>query len=288
MSLVPALAMNNGAKIPQVGWGIMGIPSEQMPEAFNTAIEAGYRLIDTAQAYGNEEGLGRAITQGTVPPDELFITTKLANSEQGRDKTLRAFDQSMRRLGLEVLDLFLIHWPLPMSDKYVETWKALEELQSSRRVRSIGVSNFTEKHLQRLLDETEIVPVLNQIELHPRFPQDELRAFHAEHHILTEAWSPLERGRGLLEESRHTEKPSLLAEPVISNLAATKGKSPAQIVLRWHVQLGNVLIPKSANAQRMRENIEIFDFELTDDDMRYISTLAGERFGPDPETFSRN
>ena len=288
MSLVPALAMNNGAKIPQVGWGIMGIPSEQMPEAFNTATEAGYRLIDTAQAYGNEEGLGRAITQGTVPRDDLFITTKLANSEQGRDKTLRAFDQSMRRLGLEVLDLFLIHWPLPMLDKYVETWKALEELQSSRRVRSIGVSNFTEKHLQRLLDETEIVPVLNQIELHPRFPQDELRAFHAEHHILTEAWSPLERGRGLLEESRHTEKPSLLAEPVISNLAATKGKSPAQIVLRWHVQLGNVLIPKSANAQRMRENIEIFDFELTDDDMRYISTLAGERFGPDPETFSRN
>jgi 2,5-diketo-D-gluconate reductase A len=288
MPLAPTLTMNNGLAIPQVGWGIMHIPPEQMPEAFNTAIAAGYRLIDTAQAYGNEDGLGKAIAQGAISRNDLFITTKLANSEQGRDTTLKAFDESMRRLGLDVLDLFLIHWPLPMMDKYVETWKALEELQASGQVRSIGVSNFTEKHLQRLFAETDIVPVLNQVELHPRFPQDDLRAFHAEHHILTEAWSPLERGRDLLEESRHTEKPALLAEPVISKLAAMKDRSPAQIVLRWHVQLGNVVIPKSANAHRLRQNIGIFDFELTDDDMRYISTLAGERFGPDPETFSRN
>jgi 2,5-diketo-D-gluconate reductase A len=286
MPLAPTLTMNNGLDIPQVGWGVMQISSEHMPEAFNTAVEAGYRLIDTAQAYGNEEGVGKAVAQAAVSRDELFITTKLANSQQGRDTTLKAFEESMRMLGLGVLDLYLIHWPLPMTDKYVETWKAFEELLASGQIRSIGVSNFTEKHLQRLFDETDIVPVLNQVELHPRFPQDELRAFHAEHHILTEAWSPLERGRGLLAESGLTEKRSLLEEPIIRDLAAAKGRSPAQIVLRWHVQLGNVIIPKSANPQRMRENIDIFDFELTDDEMRQFSSLAGERLGPDPEVFS--
>jgi 2,5-diketo-D-gluconate reductase A len=284
MAPVPTFILNNSIAIPRIGWGVMAIPSDRMPEAFNTAIDAGYRLIDTAQAYGNEEGLGRAIAQSAVPRDDLFITTKLANTEQGRDQTLKAFDESMRKLGLEVLDLFLIHWPLPKQDKYVETWKAFEELYASGRVRAIGVSNFTRNHLERLFRETEIVPVLNQVELHPRFPQDELRAFHAEHNILTEAWSPLERGRGLLEESGETGRRTLLEEPVIAKLAVEKNRTPAQIVLRWHLQIGSLPIPKSGDRQRMRDNIDLFDFELTDDDMFQMATLSDHRLGPDPET----
>jgi 2,5-diketo-D-gluconate reductase A len=282
----PTLTTNNGLQIPQLGWGVMHIADDQMTQAFNAAIDAGYRLIDTAQAYGNEQSLGTAIAQAAVPRDELFITTKLANDHQGHDKALKAFDGSMERLGLEVLDLFLIHWPLPMLDQYVETWQVFEEILASGRVRSIGVSNFTQKHLQRLFEETSIVPVLNQVEMHPRFPQDELRRFHAEHGILTEAWSPLERGRGLLEESGQTGKRSLLEEPVIVKLAGEKGKTPAQIVLRWHIQVGSVPIPKSGNLQRMRENIEVFDFELAEEDMSQIAALSGERLGPDPDMFS--
>ncbi len=278
--------MNNGLTIPHLGWGVMQIASEQMTEAFNTALDAGYRLIDTAQAYGNEEGLGAAIAQAAVPRDELFITTKLANSEQGRDRTLKAFEASMQRLRLDVLDLFLIHWPLPMFDDYVETWKTLEEIHASGRVRSIGVSNFTQKHLRRLFGETSIVPVLNQVELHPRFPQDELREFHARHNILTQSWSPLERGGGMLGGSGDTGKHSLLEEPIIVELANEKSVTPAQMVLRWHVQLGNVPIPKSANPRRMKENIEVFGFQLTEDDMRQMAELSGDRLGPDPETFS--
>jgi len=278
--------MNNGLTIPHLGWGVMQIASEQMTEAFNTALDAGYRLIDTAQAYGNEEGLGAAIAQAAVPRAELFITTKLANSEQGRDRTLKAFEASMQRLRLDVLDLFLIHWPLPMFDDYVETWKTLEEIHASGRVRSIGVSNFTQKHLRRLFGETSIVPVLNQVELHPRFPQDELREFHARHNILTQSWSPLERGGGMLGGSGDTGKHSLLEEPIIVELANEKSVTPAQMVLRWHVQLGNVPIPKSANPRRMKENIEVFGFQLTEDDMRQMAELSGDRLGPDPETFS--
>ena len=194
--------------------------------------------------------------------------------------------EEQRRQILDVLDLFLIHWPLPMFDDYVETWKTLEEIHASGRVRSIGVSNFTQKHLRRLFGETSIVPVLNQVELHPRFPQDELREFHARHNILTQSWSPLERGGGMLGGSGDTGKHSLLEEPIIVELANEKSVTPAQMVLRWHVQLGNVPIPKSANPRRMKENIEVFGFQLTEDDMRQMAELSGDRLGPDPETFS--
>ncbi|RKS80222.1 diketogulonate reductase-like aldo/keto reductase [Motilibacter peucedani] len=270
-----SLTLTNGMTIDQIGFGVFQIPPTETVAPVRAAIEAGYRLIDTAQGYGNEEGVGQAVRESGVPRDELFITTKLTNSEHGRDKTLRAFDASMDKLGLDVLDLFLIHWPLPMYDQYVETWKAFEELHASGRVRAIGVSNFTKETLQRLFDETDTVPVLNQIELHPRFPQAELREFHAQHGIVTEAWSPIGQGKGLLDE------------PVLAEIAQAHGKTPAQVVLRWHVQLGIVAIPKSVNPERIAQNIQVFDFELSDDDMARIATLdTGERMGPDPATAS--
>lgn len=268
--------MNDGIAIPQLGLGVFQVPPDQTAEPVTVALDAGYRLIDTAQGYGNEEGVGRAVADSDVPRDEIFVTTKLTNSEHGRDKALRAFDESMGKLGLDVLDLFLIHWPLPMFDQYVETWKALEELKADGRVRSIGVSNFTIPHLERLAQETGTVPAVNQVELHPRFPQDELRAYHAEHGILTEAWSPIGQGKGLLDD------------PTLAELAQAKGKTPAQVVLRWHVQLGNVVIPKSVTPSRIVENIDVFDIELSDDEMAQIGSLnTGERIGPDPETFDR-
>jgi 2,5-diketo-D-gluconate reductase A len=280
--VAPTVKMNNGLSIPQVGWGIMTIPSEEMVERLAEATAAGYRLIDTAQAYGNERGLGRAIAASDIPRDDLFITTKLANAEQGYDKTMRAFDASMERLGLSELDLFLIHWPSPEFDLYVETWKAFEELLGSGRVRSIGVSNFTEEHLTRLFESSGVVPVLNQVELHPRFPQEELRQFHAQHGILTEAWSPLEGGGRLQTRAGLTDRPALLEEPVLLDLSKLKDKTPAQIVLRWHIQLGNVIIPKSSSTHRMKENISLFDFDLTDDEMGEVATLNIGRLGPDP------
>jgi len=273
--MVTTVTLNDGIEIPQVGFGVFQIPLEETEAAVTTALEVGYRLIDTAQGYQNEEGVGRAVAKSGLPREEIFVTTKLTNSAHGRDKTLRAFDDSMRKLGLDVLDLFLIHWPLPMYDEYVETWKAFEELRASGRVRSIGVSNFTIEHLQRLMDETGTVPVLNQVELHPRFPQAELRAFHAQNGIITESWSPIGQGRGLLED------------PVLVDLAKEKGKSPAQIVLRWHVQLGLVAIPKSVTPSRIAENLDIFDVELTGEDMTRIAAMeTGERLGPDPATAS--
>jgi 2,5-diketo-D-gluconate reductase A len=274
MPSIPSLTMNNGLPIPQLGFGVFQIPQEETTVAVTTALEVGYRLIDTAQGYQNEEGVGTAIAASNVSVDELFITTKLTNSEQGYDKALAAFDRSMRKLGLDVLDLFLIHWPLPTFDQYVETWRALERLLADGRVRSIGVSNFAVEHLQRLFDETDIVPTVNQIELHPQFPQDELREFHAAHGILTESWGPLGQGRGLLREPR------------IVALAASKGRSPAQTVLRWHIQLGNVVIPKSVTPDRIRENIQLFDFDLDEAEMSTIAELSsGRRLGPDPTAF---
>ncbi|WP_459643424.1 aldo/keto reductase [Kineococcus sp. NUM-3379] len=276
MTDVPTLALNDGTSVPQVGLGVFQVPPERTAENVRTALEAGYRLIDTAQGYGNEEGVGEALATSGVPREEVYVTTKLTNSEHGRDSTLRAFDESMRKLRLEVLDLFLIHWPLPMFDRYVETWKAFEELRASGRVRSIGVSNFTVAHLERLAAETGTVPAVNQVELHPWLPQEELRAYHAAHGIVTEAWSPIGQGRGLLEE------------PVVAELAGAKGRSPAQVVLRWHVQLGNVVIPKSLTPSRIAENIDVFGFSLDEDDMARLATLAtGRRLGPDPETFDR-
>jgi 2,5-diketo-D-gluconate reductase A len=275
MSVVPSLVMNNGLQIPQVGFGVFLVPPEETEQAVAEALKAGYRLIDTAQGYRNEEGVGAAIAESDVSRDELFITTKLTNSEHGYDTTLAAFDGSMEKLGIDLLDLFLIHWPLPMFDEYVETWRAFEKLLADGRVRSIGVSNFEIPHLERLLAETNATPVVNQIELHPEFPQEELREFHQEHGILTESWGPLGQGKGLLEN------------PHIVEVARRKGRTPAQVVLRWHVQLGCVVIPKSVHPDRMRENIDLFDFELDDGDMAEISKVrTGQRLGADPNVFA--
>jgi 2,5-diketo-D-gluconate reductase A len=237
-----------------------------------TALEAGYRLLDTAAMYGNEEGVGEAIVRSGVPRDEIFITTKLNNPDHGYDATLKAFDTSLSKLGIDVLDLYLIHWPMPKRNDYVETWKAFEKLYADGRVRSIGVSNFAIHHLNRLDAETEVKPVANQIELHPGLPQLELRAFHAEHEILTEAWSPIGRGRGLLDD------------PTVDAIAKRVDRTPAQVVLRWHVQHGNVVIPKSVTPSRIKENFAVFDFELPDEDMAALTDLSGPgRIGPDPE-----
>jgi 2,5-diketo-D-gluconate reductase A len=274
MANVPNITLNNGVQIPQLGFGVFQVPADEVEGAVRNAIEAGYRSIDTAAAYRNEEGVGRAIAASGVPRDELFVTTKLWNDDQGYDSTLRAFDESMKRLGLDRLDLYLIHWPVPSRDRYVDTWKAFEKLYADGRVRSIGVSNFQVSHLQRLFNETEIVPAVNQIELHPNLPQEELRKVHATHRIATEAWSPLAQG-------------ALLTEQAITGLAEKYGKTPAQIVLRWHVQIGNVVIPKSVTPSRIAENIDVFDFELAPDDMAVIAELDnGGRIGPDPDEFS--
>jgi 2,5-diketo-D-gluconate reductase A len=272
MTAVPSLTMNDGMTIPQLGFGVFQIPQDETEEAVTTALETGYRLIDTAQGYQNEEGVGAAVAKSDLPRDELFITTKLTNSEQGYDSTLRAFDDSMKKLGLDVLDLFLIHWPLPMFDQYVDTWRAFEKLQADGRIRSIGVSNFEIEHFERLAQECSVVPAVNQIELHPEFSQPELRSYHAEHGILTEAWGPIGQSKGLL--------------PVITEVAEAKDRTPAQVVLRWHIQLGNVVIPKSVTPARIRENLDVFDFELTDTEMGRIADLdCGRRLGPDPRTF---
>jgi 2,5-diketo-D-gluconate reductase A len=275
MPQVPSLTFNNGVQIPQLGFGVFQVPPAEVIEPMLAALEAGYRLIDTAAMYGNEEGVGKAIAQSGVPRDEIFVTTKLNNPDHGYDATLKAFDTSVSKLGIDVLDLYLIHWPQPKRNAYVETWKAFEKLYADGRVRSIGVSNFATSHLKRLAAETDVKPVANQIELHPGLPQLQLRAFHAEHEILTEAWSPIGQGQGLLED------------PTIAAIAGRVDRSPAQVVLRWHVQHGNVAIPKSVTPSRIKENIAVFDFELSDEDMAALTDLSGTgRIGPDPETFN--
>jgi len=271
---VPSLTLNNGVPIPQLGFGVFLIPPDETATAVTTALEAGYRLIDTAQGYRNEQGVGEAIARSDVSREEIFITTKLVNGQHGYDQALAAFDESMKRLGTDVLDLFLIHWPLPMFDKYVETWRALEQLLADGRVRSIGVSNFEIEHLQRLANETDITPALNQVELHPEFPQEELRAYHDSHGILTESWGPLGQSKGLLDDARVVE------------IAKKNERTAAQIVLRWHIQAGNVVIPKSITPHRIEENINIFDFELDETDMEPIAQLnVGRRLGPHPNAF---
>jgi diketogulonate reductase-like aldo/keto reductase len=274
MPSVPTVTLSNGVTMPQLGFGVFQVPPDEVVEPVLTAIEAGYRLIDTAAAYGNEEGVGKAIANSGVSRDELFVTTKLWNSEQGYDSTLRAFDQSMDKLGLDTLDLYLIHWPMPKQDTFVDTWKAFEKLYADGRVRAIGVSNFHPPHLNRLFAQTTVKPAVNQIELHPGLPQTELREFHREHEIHTEAWSPIGQGQGLLDN------------PTIGAIAQRVGKSPAQVVLRWHIQLGNIVIPKSANRDRIRQNIDVFDLELSTEDMAALTDLTGHgRVGPDPDTF---
>ncbi|MCD5417988.1 aldo/keto reductase [Rhodococcus pyridinivorans] len=273
-STIPTVTLNNGVEIPQLGFGVFQIPEDETTAAVSSALETGYRHIDTAAIYGNEAGVGRALADSGLSRDELFITTKVWNSDQGYDATLRAFDTSLAALGLDRLDLYLIHWPTPARDRYADTWRALERLVEEGRLRAAGVSNFQPAHLQRLLDGSSLVPTINQIELHPGLQQSELRAFHAEHGIATEAWSPLAQGAVLNDEA-------------ITSIAERTGKSPAQVVLRWHLQLGNVVIPKSVTPSRIRENFEVFDFELTDEDM---STIAGAdrdlRTGPHPDEFN--
>jgi diketogulonate reductase-like aldo/keto reductase len=269
---IPALTLNDGVEIPQLGFGVFQVPPPETAEAVTHALQAGYRHIDTAAAYRNEEGVGQAIAATGIPRDELFITTKLWNAEQGYDSTLAAFDASAAKLGLDVIDLYLIHWPTPARDLYVDTWRAFERLKADGRVRSIGVSNFQPAHLRRLFDETSVVPSINQIELHPYLQQPELRAFHAEHEIATEAWSPLAQG-------------AVFDAPAIVAVAEAHGKSPAQVVLRWHLQLGNVVIPKSVTPKRIAENLDVFGFELSDEEMASITPLdRAERIGPDPDT----
>src|SRR5271165_6015252 len=271
---VPTRPLNNGVEIPQLGFGVFQIPPAAVAEAVGTALLAGYRLVDTAAAYGNEEGVGAAIATSGLTRDELFVTTKLWNTDHGADRARAAFEESRRRLGLDVVELYLIHWPVPRRDRFVETWRALEEILGRGAVRAIGVSNFRVPDLERLLEETEVVPAVNQIELHPGFPQDELRAFHAEHGIVTEAWSPLGQGGGLLEA------------PALLEIARAHGRTPAQVVIRWHVQLGNVVIPKSVTPERIRSNLDVFDFALDDAEMAALVALPGRRIGPHPDSFA--
>ncbi|MFC9757271.1 aldo/keto reductase [Streptomyces sp. NPDC056921] len=268
---IPTVTLNNGVEIPQLGFGVFQVPDAETTAAVTTALKAGYRSIDTAAIYGNETGVGKALAESGVPREELFITTKLWNADQGYDTTLRAFDTSLAKLGLDHADLYLIHWPAPDKDLYLDSWRAIEKLVADGRIRAAGVSNFQPAHLQRLLDNSELVPAVNQIELHPGLQQSELRAFHARHGIATEAWSPLAQGAVLKDEA-------------ITTTAARHGKSPAQVVLRWHLQLGNVVIPKSVTPARIRENLDVFDFTLTDDEMATIATLDRDlRTGPHPD-----
>ncbi|WP_308408393.1 aldo/keto reductase [Streptomyces murinus] len=273
-SKVPPIILNNGVEMPQVGFGVWQVPDDEAERAVGTALEAGYRSIDTAAAYGNEEGTGRAIAASGLPREEIFVTTKLWNSDQGYDATLRAFDTSLGKLGLDHLDLYLIHWPLPARDMYVDTYRALEKLYADGRVRAIGVSNFLPEHLRRLAEETSVIPAVNQIELHPHLQQHAAREYHAEQGIRTEAWSPLGQGKGLLEV------------PAIVAIAQKHNRTPAQVVLRWHVQQGTIVIPKSVTPSRIKENIEVFDFSLDAEDLAAIGALNEDRrIGPDPATF---
>lgn len=270
---VPTLTLNDGTKIPQLGLGVWKMPDDEAPGIILSALNAGYRHIDTAAAYGNEAGVGRGIAQSDVPREEIFVTSKLWNDRQGFDEALRAFDETMGKLGFDYLDLYLIHWPMPHRDRYVESWKALIRLREEGRIRTIGVSNFLPDHLERLIDETGEAPAINQIELHPCFQQASQRQVHAKLGIATECWSPLGQGEAL-------------SDPILTEIASRYGKSAAQVILRWQVQLGLVTIPKSANHDRMRENISIFDFELTEAEMAQIKGLdsADGRIGPDPAT----
>ncbi|MFJ1757112.1 aldo/keto reductase [Kitasatospora sp. NPDC088134] len=282
---IPVVTLNDGTRIPQLGFGVWQVPDAEAVPAVRAAIEAGYRSIDTAAIYDNEAGTGQAIIESGVARDELFVTTKLWNSgtvdwsgPQGRDRVRRAFDESLSRLGLEQLDLYLIHWPRPMhGNSFLNIWSAFEELRAEGRVRAIGVSNFRVPDLELLLKESAVKPVLNQVELHPYFPQEELRAFHAEHGIATEAWSPLGQGK------------DLLAEPALLAIAAKHGRTAAQVVLRWHLQSGVIAIPKSVTPARIRENLDVAGFELDAEDLAAIAGIAtGKRIGPDPADFDWN
>jgi 2,5-diketo-D-gluconate reductase A len=269
----PSITLNDGNSIPQVGLGVFQTPPEETERAAVTALDAGYRHIDTAAAYGNEREVGQAVKESGLTRDDVYLTTKLWNADQGYDSTLKAFDASMDRLGLDYLDLYLIHWPMPAKNAFVDTFKAFAHLRDQGRIRSIGVSNFAPEHLRTLVEATGIVPSVNQIELHPLLQQEELREVHAQLGVATEAWSPLGRG-------------SLLSNDTVTAVADAHGKTPAQVLIRWHIQLGNIVIPKSVTPERIVSNFDVFDFELSEQDMASISSLGdGTRLGPDPRTF---
>lgn len=275
---VPSLSLRSPSglvPVPQLGFGVWQVPDAEVEQAVSTALETGYRHVDTAKAYDNEAGVGRALAATDVPREELFVTTKVWPSEYGASATRESFDASLGRLGLDVLDLFLLHWPAPAQDRYVEAWRELLALRDEGRVRAVGVCNFEPEHLQRLHDETGEWPAINQVELHPYLGQAELRAFHAERGILTEAWSPLASGGDVLRD------------PVVEGIARAHDATPAQVILRWHVQLGNVVIPKSVTPSRIAENLASLDLELTDEEMAAVGGLdRGGRVGPDPRTFN--
>jgi 2,5-diketo-D-gluconate reductase A len=277
MSTVPHLTLNDGTRIPQLGFGVFQIAPDETASAVRTALEIGYRHIDTAEMYQNEKGVGQGIRDAGIDRDEVYITSKLSNAFHQPDDARRAFDATIEALGFDYIDLFLIHWPLPTryDGDFVSTWKTLEEFKNDGRARSIGVSNFGIHHLEQLARDTETVPVVNQIEVHPYFANDAVRGYGTDHAILTEAWSPIAQG-------------AVLGDPVIGAIAERLGKSPAQVVLRWHVERGDIVFPKSVTPERIKENIEIFDFELTDDDIDAITALdkgeAGRR-GPNPDVF---
>jgi 2,5-diketo-D-gluconate reductase A len=270
------ITLNDGVAIPQLGFGVWQIPDATAHASVVTALQVGYRHVDTAAIYDNETGVGRAIRDSGVPREDVFLTTKLWNADHGYDAALRAFDASLERLGTDYIDLYLIHWPVPEQDLYLETWRALEKLNTDGRARAIGVSNFPAEALERLVKESKKVPAINQIELHPYFPQPAMRALNAKLGIVTEDWSPLGQGG------------ELLREPLLSRIATIHGKTPAQVVIRWHLQIGNVVIPKSATPARIRENFEVFDFELTPAELDEITALGSPkgRIGPDPAHFN--
>ena len=270
----PTIALNNGVEIPQLGFGVFQIPPDQTVEATRTALEIGYRHIDTAQMYGNEAEVGQAVRESGLDRGEVFVTSKLNNNRLERDDIVRSFDQSLSDMGFDYLDLFLIHWPLPAASDYVARWKVLEEIYASGRAKAIGVSNFNPHHLRNLFASSETRPAVNQIEVHPYLTQDDVRAFDADHEIVTEAWAPIAKGK-------------VADEPVIGRIAQQIGKSPAQVTLRWHIQRGDVVFPKSVTRSRVEENFAIVDFELDTQQMAAITALGrGERTGPDPDEFN--
>jgi 2,5-diketo-D-gluconate reductase A len=270
----PLTTLNDCTSIPQVGLGVWQTSPEDTERAVGAALRAGYRHIDTAAAYRNETETGRAVAASGLPRDEVFLVTKLWNADQGYDSTLAAFDASAARLGVDYVDLYLIHWPVPARNAYVATFKAMSDLRDQGRIRSIGVSNFEPEHLQILVDATGIVPAVNQIELHPLLQQRELREVHTRLGIATEAYSPLGQG-------------SLLTHPTVVGVAEAAQKTPAQVLIRWHIQLGNIVIPKSVNPDRIVSNFDVFDFKLSEQDMASVSSLEdGTRLGPDPRTFN--
>jgi 2,5-diketo-D-gluconate reductase A len=272
---IPTVTLNNGIEMPRLGFGVFQVPDDETRAAVSTALEAGYRSIDTAAVYGNERGTGQALADSGIARDELFVTTKLWNSEQGYDSTLAAFDASLEKLGLDHVDLYLIHWPTPAKGTYLDTWRAFEEIYASGRARAIGVSNFLPEHLERVVAAGGTVPAVNQVELHPALQQRDIQAANAAHGVVTEAWSPLAKGG------------ALLSEEAITTIADRLGRTPAQVVLRWHLQQGRVVIPKSVTPSRIAENIALFDFELTGDDLAAIDGLERDgRVGPHPSEVS--